>query len=243
MLHESGRGVADDPCDPQVAVVADRAVGGRDHGYSRITDRAARRRAAGSGGTTAPSLHRRPDRRVGGVGLGDRVERRPGLDADHAVDLQAVGLLELADRGLGPRAEDAVDRSRIVAGGDQQLLQIGDELAAAAPPQDRRGRGIEAVPGRRDRAERLRQGQPGGVADDAVCAEPRRRLERLDGLLRRRAEVAVSRARVEAGRGQSLLQERHPVGGTTSAPQQRRTSRIEPQVSHRRLPNSEVRES
>ena len=215
----------------------------------RVTDRAARRRAAGSGGAAAASLHGRPDRRVGRVGLGDRVERRPGLDADDSVDLQAVGLLELADGGLGPRAEDAVDRSRIVAGGNQQLLEVGDELAAGRRAEGPARSRIEAVPGRRapstggQCAERLRQGQPAGVADDAVGAEPRRRLERLDGLLRRRAEVAVGGARVEPRRGERLLQERHPVGRTTSAPQYRRTRRIEPQVSHHRLPNSEVRES
>ena len=126
-------------------------------------------------------------------------ERRQRPGAGHAVGGEARPRLEAAQRGVGVRAEAAVERAGREAVGGEQELQRRDIPAAGAERQ--RPAPEPRAPAAAERAARAR-------ADHAVDGEAAAALELLHRGDGRRARHAVDAAGVEAAGAQ-----RHLEGG------------------------------
>ena len=121
----------------------------------------------------------------------------------HAVGAESRPRLEAAQRGVGARAEAAVDRAGREAVAREQELQPRD--IPAARPRGQRPAAEPRTPAAAERAARPRAG-------DAVDGEAAAALHAADGRPGRRAGDAVHAARVDALRAQGDL-ERRDVGG------------------------------
>ena len=134
--------------------------------------------------------------RPGGCGCGRATRRLQRLQrgrVDGACDREALRLLEALDGAGGHRPVDAVDPAAdALAGVDEQLLELLDGVAGGADGED--GAAAAGRGGGHGRAARrggeAEGGGRGGV-DDAGDGQALVVLERLDGRLGRRAEVAV----------------------------------------------------
>ena len=90
-------------------------------------------------------------------------------------DLEAEAALELAQRAVGARAEDGVDRACEQPEDDEPLLQRRDVVAAHQVPGREQQDAVAELPaGAVQGAQRLR-------ADDAVREQAATLLERADG--------------------------------------------------------------
>ena len=137
----------------------------------------------------------------------NRSSSRDGGRPGDAVDGQAGVALELAERGRGQVAEDAVDPPGVEPERAQPLLQLGHVVA----PQHRGAAVEEAVA---EAPAGLDQGGPGLAAADAVDPQAPAVLEGLDrgpGALPEDARRGRSRRAAELGEAVLDVGDRLPL--------------------------------